>query len=105
MSEELGRRAVACARWRWMPGMLSLDTGLRLDEMTDCWEAELPDLTDPATLGCIEHGLLQEAWPGAFVMPYDKKPGWWVAIMPAGSWPDPGPTKAEALIAALEAAP
>lgn len=26
-----------------------------------------PALNDPATLGCIEHGLLPEAWPGTMI--------------------------------------
>ena len=62
---ELGRRAVACKGWRWMDGMRALDgdgaCGFRLTEnsglpgnpepvVDDSW---LPDLTDPATLGCF----------------------------------------------------
>ena len=58
---ELAERAVKAKGWRWMPGMLALDTGLRLDEMTDDWEAELPDLSDPATLGCLLY-LVRRAW-------------------------------------------
>ena len=64
--EALARRAVACPRWRWMPGVLRLrdapgkaDHGQREGrvEARDGWPyAEwpcLPDLTDPATLGCL----------------------------------------------------
>jgi hypothetical protein len=66
--EELGRRAVACKRWRWMPGMLS-EKGLRvtrrdsdgyvvgyyedLSYIAECVPGSLPDLSDPATLGCL----------------------------------------------------
>lgn len=82
----LGARAVACKCWRWMPGM-KLDaesetyrlTYIYMDELDEVrpileapdgwgWPRKgsgwLPDLDDHATLGCIEHGLLPEAWPG-----------------------------------------
>jgi hypothetical protein len=65
---ELGRLAVACKDWRWMPGML-LGCGARIVvvhprgvlavhpdgaqhigvDHPDDW----PDLRDPATLGCL----------------------------------------------------
>ena len=83
---DLSKRAVACKGWRWMPGMLT-DGGLRLTDtyplylekgaprfpMSDehKWglylrESEdnpaiLPDLTDPATVGCVLH-LVRAAW-------------------------------------------
>jgi len=125
---ELARRAVACKHWRWMPGMLVdsdhhgswrlYESGPHLSAcgvrggFVAAWDAiadaqgmdAYPALDDPCTLGALL-ALVREAWPSTFVMPYDKKPGWWVAIMPAGPWPDPGPTEAEALVAALEFAP
>ena len=74
--EELARRAVACKRWRWMPGMLS-DKGLRvyrrdddgyvvgyyenLSYIAECVSGSTPDLSDPATLGCLL-ALVREAW-------------------------------------------
>ena len=53
----LARRAVACKGWRWMPGMLTLD-GFRLSHVDI---DDPPDLTDPATLGCLL-ALVREAW-------------------------------------------
>tara|TARA_R110000868_G_scaffold63324_1_gene191247 strand:+ start:39 stop:404 length:366 start_codon:yes stop_codon:yes gene_type:complete len=71
----LGRRAVACRGWRWMGGMAT-DEGHRVVLVdTDvvwmvyegegkckpgCVEDFVPDLTDPATLGCLL-ALVREA--------------------------------------------
>jgi hypothetical protein len=61
---ELGRRAVACKGWRWLPGMR---TDLRervpedddpYDSHPDSWADAIPDLSDPATLGCLVFSLL-----------------------------------------------
>ena len=105
--QTLARRAVACKGWRWMPGMLASDTGLRYDEfiLGDDWEGESPDLTDPATLGCLL-ALVLEAWgrPTAYLHYYG---GNWF-FDPQQSEPTDhfsGRTEAEALVAALEAAP
>ena len=51
--DELAKAIVKLPGWRWLPGMLAVDTGLRLDEMTADWDARMPDLTDPATGGCM----------------------------------------------------
>ena len=133
----LARRLVACPRWRWMPGM-----GVRrwsnydvrwhtnrvstLAERGTFWLSEgwLPDLTDPATLGCLL-ALVREAWgdprihsaPGLYA--HDAAPEYRYQI---AHWHvySPGPynalteppkcsvtalTEAAALVAALEAAP
>jgi len=56
----LARRAVACRGWRWMPGMI-LTSGLRLRYEAHAFSPdEIPDLTDPATLGCLL-ALVREA--------------------------------------------
>jgi hypothetical protein len=152
---DLARRAVACRHWRWMPGMLvrygdgkaaqtPIDKYLtpflggwyRLTNgdgygmpfkhvppnPRDAW----PDLTDPATLGCLL-ALVREAWGSQEMV---TKRGWdfptecWVwsvrteprPVAAIGEKPGHpstwrtmsiggGPTEAEALIAALEAAP
>lgn len=119
--EALARRAVACPRWRWMPGMLRLrdapgkaDHGKREGraEARDDWSyAEwpcLPDLTDPATLGCLL-ALVREAWSDPLLSVAWAGGRWYVVqrilrSVDALRWIDTA-TEAEALVAALEAAP
>jgi hypothetical protein len=74
---ELGRRAVACADWKWMPGMLAVaaDTAGQSDRVvsvaahgrvrchgggggyefggTMAQDDSVPDFSDPATIGCM----------------------------------------------------
>ena len=119
--EALARRAVACPRWRWMPGMLRLrdapgkaDHGKREGraEARDDWSyAEwpcLPDLTDPATLGCLL-ALVREAWSEPLLSVAWAGGRWYVVqrilrSVDALRWIQAA-TEAEALVAALEAAP
>lgn len=149
MTEEqiaLARRAVACKGWRWMPGMLSDEgrvveinvhgllvgytTGIILKSGLQgwprAWEASaslrLPDLTDPATLGCLL-ALVREAYGDSSLYvrlsdttrQSDGVRAWEVLgwLDPSrspdgrgGSWRGWGyASEAEALVAALEAAP
>jgi len=107
--EELGRRAVACKHWRWMPGMLASNgeedvrifytsaNHLHLIEFEDD-EFEMvripkntcliPDLSDPATLGCLL-ALVREAWPHEwhqFMVPiFDGISHWYMGCLMPGT--------------------
>lgn len=106
----LARRAVACPRWRWMPGMLYKQEGVGVRPVIATAPiiqgGGLPDLTDPATLGCLL-ALVREAWgrPQVTTQKMLSATGsefWAVGV----SWRRfAGDTEAEALVAALEAAP
>lgn len=114
--ETLARRAVACKHWRWMPGMLAVwpnGNEFRVGQVSGIdgqnylpnypsngWGDEfpdrtkgLPDLTDPATLGCML-ALVREAWG----LPI------WVRTGDYGNQIN-HESEAAALVAALEAAP
>ena len=131
MNEEqtaLARRAVACKGFRWMPGMrtnskfarvVAVDSGTGApcaseegatnDDCHAVWldgVPLLPDLSDAATLGCLL-ALVRKAWgqePTGFIVPTHAG-GWsYYTTLIAADW-YPGDTEAEALVAALEAAP
>lgn len=132
--EELGRRAVACKHWRFLPGMrivgknvMGRPMSLRLlnipgSEWPEFWVAEtrnanevsfmkgvedagfLPDLSDLATLGCLlalvriaygDPSFVVRCVAGLWYEESNKR-----ALVARGS-----DTEAEALVAALEAAP
>lgn len=137
MNEEmidLSHRAVACKSWRWVPGMrtdskfarvvavdsdsdvpCAAEEGATNDDCHAVWldgVPLLPDLTDPATLGCLL-SLAREAWvdPTASTAATREVGGTRGWIMDCWDPKSPlngiGPFKseAEAIIAALEAAP
>ena len=121
------RRAVACKGFRWMPGMLAaldgiggdyrarvcrVDNGLFWSDATPlpyALASYVPDLSDPATLGCLL-ALVRKAWgdPTLCVV-LDTSDGRWCV----GCWEDNGiamrgrggATETEALVNALEGAP
>jgi hypothetical protein len=110
MTEEqivLARRAVACKGWRWMPGMKVIDS-VRMTEgmLKFTHHSDLPDLTDPATLGCLL-ALVREARGEPTYLPtcLDVHDEAWV-VHPPGPWRQTRyESYASVLVAALEAAP
>jgi hypothetical protein len=129
---DLARRAVACKGFRWKPGMRTTD-GMRVIHEPRLWPDRpcairegtwvdtavprplgdhLPDFTDAATLGCLL-ALVREAWgaPYAQVSPIIGNDGgggcagWVFYVNDVDDRKFGGRTEAEALIAALEAAP
>lgn len=120
--EALARRAVACKGWRWMAGMLAcvdvpmphFDGAVRLRVVADdeAWGGPvgapidaLPDLTDPCTLGGLL-ALVREAH-GSPLLRVEGFPDGWRTVRSdrAPYIVGLGPTEADALVAALEAAP
>jgi len=110
---DLARRAVACKGWRWMPGMKVIDS-VRMTEgmLKFTHHSDLPDLTDPATMGCLL-ALVREAWGDptivtAATLELGGVRGWvaecWAPQSPLHTLA-PRPTEAHALVAALEAKP
>jgi len=121
--EALARRAVACPRWRWMAGMRVIQPSggfpLRIDSVEPYSAThegdhdagpcigvhgrDIPDLSDPATLGCLEH-LVTEAHGGAVVL--TRGNGWFSVETEVGYWDDDSVQPYQrALVLALEAAP
>lgn len=125
--KELATRAVACKHWRWMPGMLAIDSDgkdrdalvintagalIYEDDRGALLEAyvsytNIPDLTDPATLGCLL-ALVREAWDAPAAVPVYKTGRWWVSMPhPVKAWWNTPRefSEAAALVGALEVAP
>lgn len=121
----LAKRLVACKHFHWK-GMRAVgrkgspDAWFRVEEplrkLHGDWKDALPDLADPGTLGCLL-ALVREAWGDPLICTANGYPTlrWWVED--GGPLHRPaqrkGPnvpgtlyrSEAEALVAALEAAP
>ena len=122
----LSRRAVACPGWRWLAGMRTA-CGLRVysvkppfplgiregdqrarPECTALPHDAVPDLGDDLTVGGLE-ALVRERWgDGAHASPdrgRNPNPDWWVWRKIIDGWTvvARGPTRAAALVAALDA--
>lgn len=129
-NEELGRRATACKHWRWMPGMLCVwpsGTEYRVAQVSGVdgindlpnypsngWGDDYPDRTtgmpylrDAATLGCLLE-LVREAWGYPWLSVVGDAEGLWrIDAEECEGVEDLHSlaSEAEALVAALEAAP
>lgn len=125
---DLGRRAVACKGWQWMPGMRTEEIQVKgrpgesnyervagfHTSLWGCLEGPpkdiTPDLEDPATLGCLL-ALVREAWGMPFLtmepqpLPSGRGYDGWASCVIADGLNHVYDTEAEALVAALEAAP
>ncbi len=121
--EDLGRRAAACKHWRWRDGSKRVHAEHRwawrlcgwrwfpCDERSNavhdsCFAEAIPDLSDPATIGCLI-ALVREARrePGYAPSCLDAIEGAWVVETPSRKRQTRYASEAEALVAALEAAP
>ena len=116
----LAERATACRDWRWLPGALCLNgvrvLGVRaLNDGTERVQTTngrqvnlLPDLADPATLGCLL-ALVREAWGDSSIGAEAHENGaallWFAKSNISGPACGAGPTECHALVDALEAAP
>ena len=132
----LARRAVACRGWRQMPGMRAVGRhpdypvrvhafGENVRDTDDMQQPEpwgwqqpepygdhsypgpyLPDLSDPATLGCLL-ALVREAWGQDDLVAFRFNGQWCAEVTPQEGQHHAfyGASEAEALVAALERAP
>jgi hypothetical protein len=107
---DLARRAVACRGWRWMLGMQAITPdglfGHRVTEHTILIDPDhLPDLTDPATLGCLL-ALVRKARGEPTYLPtcLDVHDEAWVVNPPISRRQTRYEGYASVLLAALEAA-
>jgi hypothetical protein len=92
--------------WRLLSGTESWYEGEGCEDSAPVGSSAVPDLSDPATLGCLL-ALVREAW-GQDDLAASRFAGQWCvehtpAEGPHRAWY--GPTEAAALVAALEAAP
>ena len=109
-AEALGKRLVACRHFRPLRGMLDMQGRTWDTSLLWRWnnDVDVPDLRDPATLGCVL-ALVREAWgdSGMFVRPRGNKmrPDWAVFTGANSDIVCAALSEAEALVAALKAAP
>ena len=109
-AEALGKRLVACKNFRPMRGMLDMQGRTWGADLLFRWsnDVDVPDLRDPATLGCLL-ALVREAWGDPTIcVVLDTSDGYWHV----GRWEDDGialrgrwgTSEAHALVLSLEGA-
>jgi hypothetical protein len=115
---ELSKRLLQSKWFKWMPGMATYTTMSYIpsfcgriiydeSDINHLWISEtIPDLRDPATLGCLLY-LVRKAWdmPTGIIVKYSNDDGLWCVSWSGathGGWCGRGKTEAEALIVALE---
>ena len=116
-AEALGKRLVACKGFRPMRGMLDMQGRTWDQALLWRWsnDVDVPDLRDPATLGCVL-AMVREAMgrPNghlSFLGHSGSSPRGWFYCWAASDGSNGGglhryyATEVEALVAALEAAP
>ena len=110
---------VRAPAWRWMPGMLTADgeriirsnrnpnvfdtMSVDVDGKRGRLRSRWPDLTDPATLGCML-ALAREAWADPTLHVICARGRWWAVSTQFEGGPG-HETEGEALAAAIIAAP
>jgi hypothetical protein len=114
----VGRLAIACKGWEWMPGMKAISVRYgdlenvvqRVPDDMRLWrpysEEAVPDLTDPATLGCLVD-LVRRLFNDPRANLWTRGDLWEVFVIRDGLGSCKtygGKTEAQALVAALEAA-
>jgi hypothetical protein len=82
--------------------LVVLDDEFDFVEITD--GKAIPDLDDPATLGCLL-ALVRRAWNDQRINTLPTTDGGWAVADGDDDWICTGTTEAEALVGALEAAP
>ena len=121
---ELARQLVASKHWRFLDGMITA-CGLRICEGGKGYaigfrcgptrdgggwydgpdDGLIPDLDDPATVGCLL-ALVREAWGDSLHVRYtEHHKSWWVLVDRQIGVNGSGDTEGEALAAALLGAP
>ena len=117
---QLGKRAVTCSKWKWVPGMKVVGRRGLPEAWFRCeygdgpfvgeWSNAVPDLTDPATVGCLL-ALIREVWCDSDIYvergDFRDQLRWHVVSPFTDGIPlllGAGDTEAEALIEALTAA-
>jgi len=110
VTEELNakwRELLAVNRTWWWPGMLVQDGDRYTEESRYPRSVRVPDWRDPATLGCLL-AMVRKAWGDDeiyFGSSLNTKRKRWSWVMRGVDRIGQGDTEAEALLAALEAAP